>query len=132
MFGRLGSKQGEIYYPTDLALDNEGFVYVADHYNHCIQKFTSEGQFVCSFGTKGSQPGKLYHPSGVTVVDNDLVYVSDWSDYISVYMPNGEYKCHIKKHYNKKCNVFVTLGVSCSTSGDLCVCCYCDGNIVYL
>ena len=37
--------------------------------NHRIQKFTPEGQFVCSFGTMGSQPGQLYCPAGVTVDD---------------------------------------------------------------
>ena len=59
-------------------MDNEGFVYVADCDNHRIQKFTLEGQFVCSFGTEGSLPGQLrYCPAGVTVDDNDLVYVSD-------------------------------------------------------
>ena len=103
--------------------------------NHRIQKFTPEGQFVCSFGTMGSQPGQLYCPAGVTVDDNDLVYVSDRSDYISVYIPNGEYKCCIQKHCNKKdCDIpdQPTPGVSCSTSGDLCVCCYNDGKIVHL
>ena len=136
MFGSKGSGQGQFDYPHDIAVDNEGFVYVADFFNHRIQKFTTEGQFVCSFGTEGSQPGQLYCPSGVTVDDNDLVYVSDWSDYISVYMPNGEYKCRIQKHCNNKdCSFYFpppTLGVSCSTSGDLCVCCYNDEKIVYL
>ena len=135
MFGSKGSEQGQFYCPIDVAVDNKGFVYVADCDNHRIQKFTPEGQFVCSFGTKGSQPGQLYRPSGVTVDDNDLVYASDENDYISVYMPNGEYKCCIQKHYNMKdCGIIFqpTLGISCSTSGDLCVCCYNDGKIVYL
>ena len=131
----MGSGQGQFNFPTDVAVDNEGFVYVADCGNHRIQKFTLEGQFVCSFGTEGSQPGQLYCPSGVTVDDNDLVYVSNENDYISVYMPNGEYKCRIQKHCNKKDRDIIdrpTLGVFCSTSGDLCVCCYNDGKIVYL
>ena len=102
MFGSRDSKQGQFKSPNDVAVDNEGFVYVADFYNHHIQKFTIEGQFVCSFGTEGSQPGQLYYPSGVTVDDNDLVFVSDGSDYISVNMPNGEHKCCIQKHCNKK------------------------------
>ena len=113
-------------------MDNEGFVYVADHGNHRIQKFTPEGQFVCSFGTEGSQPGQLYGPSGVTVDDNDLVYVNDCNDCISVYMPNGEYKCRIQKHCNEKDYGTITFGVSCYTSGDLCVCCHYDGKIVCL
>ena len=133
MFGSRGSGQGQFQFPTDVAVDNKGFVYVADcRGNHRIQKFTPEGQFVWSFGTEGSQPGQLHYPSGVTVDDHDLVYVSDQSDYISVYMPSGEYKCRIQKHCNKKDNSSVTLGVSFSTSGDLCVCCHNDGKIVYL
>ena len=135
MFGGEGSGHGEFYFPIDVAVDNEGFVFVADCNNHCIQKFTPEGQFVCSFGTEGSQPGQLYCPSGVTVDDNDLVYVSDENDCISVYMPNGEYKCRIQKHCNMEDLYIVdesTYGVSFSTSGDLCVCCHSDGKIVYL
>ena len=132
MFGSYGSGQGQFNCPTDVAVDNEGFVYVADYGNHRIQKFNIEGQFVWSFGTEGPQPGQLYYPSGVTVDDNDLVYVSDSNDYISVYMPNGEYKCRIQKHCNNKDDGSILLGVSCSTSGDLCVCCYNDGKIVYL
>ena len=136
MFGSKGSGQGQFKCPIDVAIDNKGFVYVADCDNHRIQKFSPECQFVCSFGTEGSQPGQLRYPSGVTVDDNDLVYVSDENDYISVYMPNGEYKCCIQKHCNKKDRGFSfpppTLGVSCSTSGDLCVCCHNDGKIVYL
>ena len=133
MFGSKGSEQGQFNYPIDVAVDNERFVYVADCYNHRIQKFTFEGQFECSFGTKGSQPGQLYCPSGVTLDENDLVYVSHQNDYISVYMPNGEYKCLIQKHCKKEdCGFVITLGVSCSTSGDLCVCCYRDGKIKYL
>ena len=135
MFGRFGSGQGEFSSPIDVAVDNEGFVYVADRDNHRIQKLTIDGQFVCSFGTEGSQPGQLFCPSGVTVEDNDLVYVSDENDYILVYMPNGEYKCRIQKRCNRKDDVTTlrpTLGVSCSTSGDLCVCCHNDGKIVYL
>ena len=133
MFGSYGSGRGQLQCPIDVAVGNEGFVYVADrkyHGNDCIQKLTIDGQFVCSFGTERFQAG--HYPSGVTVDDNDLVYVSDENNYISVYMPNGKYKCRIQKHCNKEDNSSVTLGLSFSTSGDLCVCCHNDGKIVYL
>ena len=134
MFDSKDSEQGQFNYPSDVSMDNKGFLYVADRVNHCIQKFTIEGQFECSFGTVGSQPGQLYYPSGVTVDDNDLVYVSDQNDYISVYMANGEYKFRIQKHCNENdFGIVTTLGISCSTNnGELCVCCYRDGKIIYI
>ena len=67
MFGSKGLGQGQFKRPNDVAVDNEGFVYVADQINH---RMPIKGQFVCSFGTKGSQLGQLYfqyRPAGVTV-----------------------------------------------------------------
>ena len=58
----------------DPAFDSKGFIYVADTYNHRIQKFTPEARFVDILGTKGSESGELSHPSGITV--DDLLYVT--------------------------------------------------------
>ena len=114
-----------------MAIDNEGFVYVADRNNHCIQRFTPEGQFVSLFGTEGSQPGQLYHPSGITIDDNNLVYVSDENDFVSVFNANCDYVCRIQK----KCEIkdhnvggTPTLSISC-TGGNLYICCYNSGQI---
>ena len=135
MFGCEGSGQGEFNCPSDVAMDNEGFVHVADCFNHCIQKFTPEGQFVCSFGTKGSQPGQLHYPSGITVDDHDLVYVSDENDFVSIYKASGDYLCCVQKQCHlKDCDfpALPTLGVSCSNSGDLYICCHKNGQIKVL
>ncbi|MGA1841651.1 MAG: hypothetical protein ACMUIU_13595 [bacterium] len=40
--------------PSGIAIDDKGFVYVADTYNNRIQKFTPEGGFVTKWGTWGS------------------------------------------------------------------------------
>ena len=135
MFGSSGSGQGQFNYPTDVAMDNEGFVYVADRNNHRIQKFTPEGQFVCSFGTKGSQPGRLYYPAGVTVDDRELVYVNCYNDYVSVFTTDGQYCCHIQKYLCTKRHIeylicFIpVLGVTVDRNGYLYICCDFDGQI---
>ena len=45
------------YGPTGLATDGDGNVYVADTWNHRIQKFTGDGAFVTAWGTRGSGNG---------------------------------------------------------------------------
>ena len=125
MFGSEGSGQGEFNCATDVAVDNEGFVYVADY--HRIQKFTPEGQFVCSFGTEGSQP------SGITVDDCGMLYViSCDNDNVSVFSPNGEMVCCIKKQLEKNDRCILGppfLGITFDSNGYLYICCNFKGLI---
>jgi hypothetical protein len=52
-------------------------VYVADSYNHRIQKFDSEGNYVTEWGSLGSNPGQFRYPFNLAVDDADRVYVAD-------------------------------------------------------
>ena len=65
-FGKEGSANGQFNEPHDIAIDSQGLVYVADTFNHRIQKFTSNGKFVAQFGSEGSGPGQLKGPRGIT------------------------------------------------------------------
>ena len=42
-WGSSGAGTGEFSQPFGVAVDSSGNVYVADHLNHCIQKFDSSG-----------------------------------------------------------------------------------------
>ena len=129
MFGSRGSLQGQFDGPNDVTIDSQGFVYFADRYFHCVQKFTLKGRFVSSFGTKGDEPGELNLPSGITVDDNDLLYVnSNESSYVTVYTTNGQYISRIKtKRGSTNCVNGVTLD---SNNGDLYVCQYNQNKII--
>jgi DNA-binding beta-propeller fold protein YncE len=53
-WGSLGLADGQFNVPIGIALDSSGNVYVADVFNHRIQKFTNEGTFIRSWGSAGS------------------------------------------------------------------------------
>ena len=63
--------------PNSVAVDNNGYVYVADEYNHRIQKFTSDGQLVTKWGGYGSEDGQFAWPSGITIDSSGHVYATD-------------------------------------------------------
>ncbi|MEK3883325.1 S-layer homology domain-containing protein [Paenibacillus sp. PL2-23] len=63
--------------PTDVAVDAEGNRYVADQYNHRIQKFDEEGRFLLKWGTYGSGNGQFDEPAEVEVDAEGNVYVLD-------------------------------------------------------
>ena len=58
----------------------EGNIFVADFYNHRVQKFTSEGKFLVSIGSEGKEPGQLNFPTDVAIDNEGNVYVVDFGN----------------------------------------------------
>jgi DNA-binding beta-propeller fold protein YncE len=71
-FGTKGSGDAQFHYPSDLALDSAGNVYVADQDNHRIKKLARDGSLLAKFGSGSldegqTAPGAFDDPSGVAV-----------------------------------------------------------------
>jgi len=91
--GTFGSANGtgsaaRFKYPSGVAVDGAGNVYVADADNHTIRKVTSAGVVTTLAGSAGN-PGtangtgsaaRFYNPSGVAVDTNGNVFVADRSN----------------------------------------------------
>jgi sugar lactone lactonase YvrE len=84
--GTAGSGNGEFNAPTGIAVDPAGRVYVADYYNHRIQKFAADGAFLAKWGrnggdgSAGSGAGEFTQPMGVAVDAFGSVYVGEFSN----------------------------------------------------
>jgi len=75
--GISGSGDGQFSNPSGVWVDASGNVYVADQYNHRIQKFDSTGTLLTKWGTLGSSDGQLDNPFDVAVDASGNVYVDD-------------------------------------------------------
>ena len=62
--GGSGDGEGQFSFPSGIACDSAGKVYVADCGNHRIQILTAEGKFLRAFGGYGRTEGQLEHPRG--------------------------------------------------------------------
>ncbi len=84
--------------PCDVALDNEGYLYVAEYRNNCITKLTTKGQYINTFGSYGHDTGQLSLPTSLTI-NNGLVYVSEYGNSrISIFDTNGTFlRCFGKR-----------------------------------
>ncbi len=81
--------------PGDIAADEE-FVYVADTWNHRIQKFTYDGALVATFGQYGSLGNGdtgddlFYGPRSITILDDERLLIADTGNHrIQVFDRDG-------------------------------------------
>jgi predicted membrane-bound mannosyltransferase/DNA-binding beta-propeller fold protein YncE len=88
IFGVQGQGDGQFNAPRGIAIGPDGSVYVADTFNHRIQKYDAEGQYVLTFGRfgdlskgTGSEGGTFNEPWGIGVGPDGSVYVADTWNY---------------------------------------------------
>ena len=99
--GKRGVEHGEFNFPTNLTVDREGRLYVADTLNFRIQVFDAagvdseghiyvadtsfnnfqifdaDGQILLFVGATGTGPGEFLLPAGLFVDDEDRIYIAD-------------------------------------------------------
>jgi len=76
-FGTGGTGNGEFWWPSSLAFDSRGRLYVADEALHRITIFDKHGQFLEQWGANGSREGELNRPSYIAFDQEDNLYVAD-------------------------------------------------------
>jgi DNA-binding beta-propeller fold protein YncE len=69
--------EGGFYRPRGVAVDSDGYVYVADTGNNRVQKFDGNGTFIVQWGGPGIRQGQFKQPSGIAVDSRGYVYVAD-------------------------------------------------------
>jgi DNA-binding beta-propeller fold protein YncE len=74
-----GAPPGTFYEPWGIAIGPEGSVYVADTWNHRVQKFSSDGQFLTQWGSFGqAETGTAFWgPRDIAVDESGRVLVTD-------------------------------------------------------
>lgn len=63
--------------PSNVAVDADGNIFVADTFNNRIQIFDPDGNFISMFGKNGDAPGTFTRPKGVAVDHDGHVWVAD-------------------------------------------------------
>ncbi|MDQ2799341.1 MAG: NHL repeat-containing protein [Armatimonadota bacterium] len=74
MFGERGSGAGQFNFPTGIAVDSSGVLFVADSYNHRLQRITPNGG-VATIGGRGPGRGQFLSPQGIAVDAQQAFYV---------------------------------------------------------
>ena len=76
-FGEQGSVPGGLLYPSGIAIDASGRVYVTDTLNGRVAVFTADGEYLRSIGRPGDRAGSFARPKHLAVGANKVLYVVD-------------------------------------------------------
>ena len=87
-WGTYGPTQGQFNNPRTVVVDSHGDVYVADSFNHRIQKLSATGVPLAEWGGRGGEPGQFRRPEGLVVDDTgSMVVVDADNDRLQRYLP---------------------------------------------
>ena len=76
-FSQGGEGDGELTWPSSIALDSAENVYISDDWLNRISIFDRDGEFLGKWGVAGSGDGEIYKPSGLRFDKEDNLYVVD-------------------------------------------------------
>ena len=78
--GTAGAGPSQLYGPYKIFVDVDQSLYIADTFNHRIQRWASGACFgvtIAGTGTVGATDNQLYYPVAVIVDSNQYMYISD-------------------------------------------------------
>jgi len=123
-------KPGSWYFesPLYITIDKMDNLFVTDVYNHRIQKFDNDGNFINQWGSEGSEDGQFKYPTGITVDNEGYIYVSDtWNNRIQKFDNHGNFIAKWDGIENR-INLVRPTGITFHPDGYILVAC--GGNII--
>ena len=71
--------------PTGLTMDDEGYVFVVDTFNHAIRIFDNQGNDLGQLGKQGSADGNYFYPSDIKLISGNRFIITDkWNDRVQI------------------------------------------------
>ncbi len=90
---------GDFARPSNVAVDNDGNLFVSDTLNDRVEVFDADGNFIREFGKAGDGPGYFARPKGIAVDSDGHVWVADAvQDRVQVFTPEGHLLIWMGEH----------------------------------
>lgn len=119
-FSKYGSGDGELTWPTSIALDSAQNVLVADESLNRISVFDKDGGFLDKWGVAGSGEGELNKPSGIRFDKDDNLYVVDsGNNRVQKFTKDGEFLAQWGEAGSGEGQLNLPWGLTIDNNGDV-------------
>lgn len=88
-FGSPGGDLGDLYFPTGVATDVAGRVYVSEMMNGRVQVFDTDGEAMLAMGQPGDRYGDMAQPKHLAVGPDGVIFIAD-AQFARVHLFDGE------------------------------------------
>eukprot|EP00697_Spironema_sp_BW2_P014937 gnl/Spiro4/5600_TR2849_c0_g1_i1.p1 gnl/Spiro4/5600_TR2849_c0_g1~~gnl/Spiro4/5600_TR2849_c0_g1_i1.p1 ORF type:complete len:167 (+),score=26.26 gnl/Spiro4/5600_TR2849_c0_g1_i1:529-1029(+) len=106
--------------PMRVCVDSSDNIVVAEYFNHRIQVFDSDCNFLHKFGTQGAAAGQFDHPRGLCCGPDSDIFVADLYNYrIQQFRNNGTFVCALGCYGSGPAQFRYPHGVSVDDSGNI-------------
>lgn len=124
--GTPGHEPGQFGWPTDVAEDSEGNIYISEYGdNDRIQKFSPTGEFLLQWGGTGEELGQFRRPQSIAIDGEDHIFVSDACNHrIQVFDTQGKLIDHWGQEGSGPGDLYYPYGLALGPQGNVYVCEY--------
>ena len=120
IFSSYGEGEGELIWPTSMAIDSADQFYIADEYTNLISVFDSSGKFLHRWGTPGAGEGQLDGPSGLAFDSHGHLLVVDHQNHrIQRFTEAGDFVSSFGEHGRGEGQLDLPWGVDVGPDGSI-------------
>jgi DNA-binding beta-propeller fold protein YncE len=123
-WGGLGNAPGQFIYPTDVAFDSKGRIFISEYGDHDrISVFDSNAKYLYEIGRFGQGDGEFSRPQSMVIDTDDTIYVTDASNHrICVFKTDGTFIRNMGRCGSRPGEFRFPYGLDMSRDGNLIVC----------
>jgi DNA-binding beta-propeller fold protein YncE len=126
-FGKFGREPGQFVYPSDIAFDSKGRVFISEFGDHDrIQVFDKDLNYLFEFGKFGDGNGEFSRPQSMVVAmenGRETLYVTDACNHrISVWTTDGQFLRNMGRIGSGPGELRFPYGLDIDSKGRLVVC----------
>lgn len=121
-FGRKGTNNAELNWPSGVAVTTKDEIIVADCGNHRLQVFNKEGDYLTTIGKKGPGAGQFIKPSGIVInKENNMIVLDKGNGRVQILNEKGEYLSSFASRGKDNGQLENPQGISLDTNGNIVV-----------
>ena len=120
--GKEGSTVGMFRSHWGVAVNARDEIALTDSFNHRVQIFNRNGNYLRSFGREGDKAGEFKYPRGITFHNNGNIFVADSGNHrIQIFTGEGQYVGSFGEKGNLDSRLNYTWGLSVDSDGNIIV-----------